>query len=373
MEVTLHDARQKPIIAILTVEDDEIQFRGNRNNFIDIIRTGKDLGFLVYIVTVRDLKFTQKRIVGFTYNMDSKIWIQQLFPLPQVIYNRIPLRKDELLPESQRVIEGCIRHPNIRIFNPSFFNKWTLFEYLKKSKITRKHIPTTRKLTNQLELGKLLRQHSVLYLKPEHGKAGVGIMRVRCIITKTLPYRLTIQDDKSSQTFKFSSLARLWSKISIYAQEEEYIMQQGIQLATVNQRPFDLRVLIQKNQKGIWDITGIGARVAGELSITTHVPRGGSIEDPEKLLCATFGIDGAKKIMARVKQAANLITRQIEKGDGHPLGEMSMDMGVDAKGSIWFFEANAKPMKFDEPHIRKKSLERLFHYSSYLCKTTGHF
>lgn len=30
-----------------------------------------------------------------------------------------------------------------------------------------------------------------------------------------------------------------------------------------------------------------------------------------------------------------------------------MDLGIDDLGEIWFFEANAKPMKFDEPQIRK--------------------
>jgi len=47
---------------------------------------------------------------------------------------------------------------------------------------------------------------------------------------------------------------------------------------------------------------------------------------------------------------------------------MSMDLGVDKQGNIWFFEANSKPMKFDEPHIRQKSLERIFQYSRFLLR-----
>ncbi len=45
-----------------------------------------------------------------------------------------------------------------------------------------------------------------------------------------------------------------------------------------------------------------------------------------------------------------------------------MDLGIDSEGVLWFFEANSRPMKFDEPLIRKKSLERIFHYSDYLIK-----
>jgi hypothetical protein len=64
-----------------------------------------------------------------------------------------------------------------------------------------------------------------------------------------------------------------------------------------------------------------------------------------------------------------MIARQIERGAGHSLAEMSMDLGVDQEGGIWFFEANAKPMKFDEPDIRRRSLDRIFQYGQYLLKT----
>lgn len=50
------------------------------------------------------------------------------------------------------------------------------------------------------------------------------------------------------------------------------------------------------------------------------------------------------------------------------LGEMSMDLGVDEEGGLWFFEANSRPMKFDEPAIRKLSLERIFQYSHHLAR-----
>ncbi len=145
-------------------------------------------------------------------------------------------------------------------------------------------------------------------------------------------------------------------------------MQQGIDLSSYRQRPFDLRVLVQKNGKGLWSIAGVGARLAGKSSITTHVPRGGSIDDPAKLLASTFGAAGSKRIIVSARRSALLIAKQIEKASGSVLGEMSMDLGVDTDGRLWFFEANSKPMKFDEPHIRKKSLENLILYSAFLSR-----
>ncbi|MFC4809276.1 YheC/YheD family protein [Paenibacillus sp. GCM10023250] len=358
----------QPVLAILTIDDELQFFRGNRENFADLIAAGRDNGFLVYVLTVKQLRIGRKSLNGYTYDAGSDTWIQSQFPFPDLIYNRIPLREDELQPEVRRKIAACMKNPKVQIFNPKFFNKWSLFKWLRQSRTTKPYIPATRRLLTLSGLGKMMQRHRFLYLKPVSGKAGKGIMTIELHPEKALPYRLKIQGNKGSTTYNCGSIVKLWSRIKKECSSERYIAQQGIQLAAYNDRSFDLRALIQKNQRGQWDISGIGARLAGSMSITTHVPRGGSIEDPEKLLVGVFGQDEANKLLTKARSAALVIARQIERGSGRRLAEMSMDLGIDQSGSIWFFEANAKPMKFDEPDIRKRSLERIFQYSSYLLR-----
>ncbi|MBJ6362058.1 YheC/YheD family protein [Paenibacillus sp. GCM10012307] len=360
--------KSKPVLAILTVEDDLQFFRGNRSNFADLLQTGKELGFITYVITTKDLRLTKPKVKGFAYSEETKTWHQRLFPLPGIIYNRIPFREDEIQPAVRRKLAAIKQHPDIHLFNPKFFDKWSLFEWLKLSKNTKSFIPSTRKLVTSAGLKRMLLKHPYLYLKPISGKAGVGIMTVLLEPEKIKPYRLKVQSKKRSVTYRCSSISSLWAKIKKQSVGASYIAQQGIELASFNDRRFDLRALVQKNRLGQWDLTGIGARVAGSSSITTHVPRGGSIEDPEKMLVSAFGSEQARKLFVRVKQTAVLIARQIERGSKSTLGEMSMDLGVDMGGNVWFFEANSKPMKFDEPHIRKKSLERIYHYGLYLNK-----
>ncbi|MFB6367153.1 YheC/YheD family protein [Paenibacillus elgii] len=362
--------REHPTLAILTHSDETRLFRGNQENFIDLIQTGAERGVLVYVMTTTDFKLSGHKAVGYTYNAADKTWRRRLFPAPHVIYNRIPYRKFELLPEVQQVIQTCMRQRRIRFFNPSFFNKWTLFEWLNHAKKTRGYIPVTKRLSSGEELDKLLAEYPFLYLKPIRGKAGKGIMKVsRSLLdTKSKIFELSIQEKTKSHISRYPSVSRLWSEVQGLIGSKDYIIQQGIPLSSYKQRPFDLRVLVQKNGKGLWSVAGIGARLAGKLSITTHVPRGGSIDDPAKLLTYSFGGPGSRRIITRAKKAALIIAKQIEKSSGHMLGEMSMDLGVDQEGHIWFFEANSKPMKFDEPPIRKKSLENLILYSIYLSK-----
>lgn len=356
------------VFAILTVDEPGGDFRGNRSNFADLIRTGQAMGFIVYVLTTKELLLHRKKLKGYLFNRETGQWQQALLPFPHIIYNRIPQREDEMQPVIRQKILACRRHSRVTLFNPSFFNKWQLFEWLRKSSRTRPFIPTTRRLVNVSGLGRLMQRHSYLYLKPESGKAGKGIMTVSVQHEKTLPYRLKIQEDKTSSTYNCASLQKLWSRIQKQSGGAAYIAQQGIRLASFKDRRFDLRALVQKNKLGVWELTGLGARLAGATSITTHVPRGGRIEDPEKLLTYSFDAEQAHMLLQKVKRTTVLIARQIERASGQRLGEMSMDLGVDNDGHLWFFEANSKPMKFDEPHIRQKSLERIFQYSAFLAR-----
>lgn len=356
-------------LAILTMPDPDLGFRGNRANFIDLIQMGKELGAFVFVITTDDLQAGGKRVNGHVYNADNGIWVRQLLPAPQVIYSRLPARTDEQLPEVQAIIADCLKRKTVRLFNPYFFNKWTLFEWLNASKETRHFIPATRRLTSPRELAEFLQSHPMVYLKPIRGKAGKGIMKLETY-TPGRKYwcKLIIQDHKKSIVTNHVNFAKLWTRIKQEMTDEDYIIQQGILLAESAGRPFDLRVLVQKNGSGKWLLTGIGARVAGSKSITTHVPRGGHIDNPKNALVSSFGERKTPAILRRVSDAALVIAKRIEKASGHKLGEMSLDLGIDRNGRIWFFEANSRPMKFDEPDIRETSLARIIEYSHYLSR-----
>ncbi|APB71791.1 endospore coat-associated protein [Paenibacillus polymyxa] len=360
-------AEHKPVVAVLTVHDEGQFFKGNQRNFRDILETGTRMGYQVYIVTVRDLKLADETVKGYVYNKSLQTWEEQNFPPPQVIYNRIPNRNYELKTSVRTKLDEISHASGIELYNPGFFNKWELFKWLRTSETTRQLVPATKRLSNLSSLGKMLSAYPYLYLKPENGKAGKGIMILKFHPDHLMAYRLTIQHDKKSVTYRSVSLSRLWGRIRREAGNSPYIIQQGIDLATYQKKPFDLRILVQKNIRGSWSITGVGARLAGKGSITTHVPRGGSVEDPFKLLSSLFGPEDSTDLLNKVKSTAIQIARQIERASGLSHGEMSMDLGVDTLGTLWFFEANAKPMKFDEPEIRQKSLRRIFQYSSFLA------
>ena len=352
-----------PLIGILTVKRGD-GFKGNKKNFIDIIQTAKRIGALVYVFNVEDIQWSTETTGAYLYNDKEEAWnYVTKMPLPHVVYNRIPYREDEERDYVQSALKQLKAMPTLHLYNSHFFNKWHLYEKLGKDARVSQYIPDSVKLTTGKDLIFMMRKHPLLYLKPIDGKAGKGIMTV-----ETEANRWVVKQKIGSKlvTKSFLSEAQLWTHLRSKLQSG-YVIQQGINLATYNDRLFDIRVLVQKDGTGTFKLSGVGIRVAGKNSITTHVPRGGSIASPEIVLKEVATEVGYQELLKRLKKTVLELASALESH--YPgLGEMSMDIGLDKQGQLWFFEANAKPMKFDEPHIRKTSLERIIEYSQYLSK-----
>lgn len=351
-----------PIVGILTV-DGPRGFKGNRKNYREIIETGYKKGVLVYVFTAESIDFQENYVNAYLFLPHKRKWIRRDMPLPDVIYNRIPYREDETRSEVKEVLD-FIETEKIPFFNPHFFDKWTLNQWLKDAPQLKRFVPETVTI-NPRNFQRLLNTNRTLYLKPIHGKAGVGFIKIEK--RKNL-YKLTFQSKHGVGFKTYRDIRSVWLSINNYIKINEYLLQKGIDLSTYNGNPFDVRVLVQKDAQGKWGLSGIGIRVAGSQSITTHVPRGGYIESVDTVFTRTFGPEYLKEWKRTIAVIAIRIAKFIEQKSGYQLGEMSLDLGIDNQGDIWFFEANSKPMEFDEPTIRRTSLLTLIDYFSYLAK-----
>src|SRR5690606_15568984 len=77
--------QQDKVFAILTSSDHNGQIRGNRRNFIDLINTGTQMGFIVYVLPVERLSLQGSRQRGFVYQHANNRWVQRLMPFPNII------------------------------------------------------------------------------------------------------------------------------------------------------------------------------------------------------------------------------------------------------------------------------------------------
>ncbi|MED4753475.1 YheC/YheD family protein [Brevibacillus choshinensis] len=354
--------RLGPLIGIMTVGEGAA-FVGNRDNFKDISLSGKKWGALVYVFTPQSINWETKKVRGYLYNDRQNIWQEAILPFPHVVYNRIPTRKAEQRPEVLNTLSRINDLPNVTLFNRCFFDKQELFQMLGNYPSVQAFLPVTKKLDTLARFRSFCTEHRFVYLKPVRGKAGEGIMRVDY---KNDVWRLERLKDQKAVTRRFTNLDDVWKHIKGLVHQKKYIMQQGIKRARYQGKPFDVRALVQKDGNGEWSVTGVGIRRAGSQSITTHVPRGGSIHSLSSVLHSLFS-DDPEKMETQIHHTCLTIARALNE-EIKDLAEMSMDLGLTEDGKLWFFEANAKPEKFDEPTIRRLSLSNLIHYAQFVSR-----
>jgi hypothetical protein len=360
-------------IAILTSADVRHGFRGNRGNFRDLIRAARNQRTLAYLVTAPALLRAMQRpshlpsaVSGFIYDESRKQWRKSIFPFPKVVYNRMPTRADERKKHVQLLIRRLLDDPRVSFFNPHFFDKSLLARWIAEDTELKSYLPSTEILRGERSFTSMVERHQEVFLKPVHGKAGSGMMQVGK--RHANEWYLKRQKGKHTLTRTFTDGHQLWLAIKTIINRKPYVMQQFVRLAQINGAVFDLRLLLQKNSVGQWSVTGIGARVAGKHSLTTHVPKGGYIASPQRILQAKLGREQTRKILLEVGKLGVRLARHIELKSGELLGEMSMDIGLDRHYRRWFFEANARPMKFDEPAIRKRSLRKWVRFCQTIAK-----
>ncbi len=343
---------------------------GQNESFPEILAVAEKMKCIAFVFSPFDIDWSKYAVWGYRYNHPSYEWERHLYPLPGVIYNRIPNRTIENREDIRDVLISLKKLYGSRFFNPCFLDKWRTHQILFNDKETREFLPDTRKLGNPGIIHDMLERYGAVYLKPKANSLGNEILRVDR--TEAGQYYFVHQTlNQERREGQVADCQQLLDQLPPVEDTGVYLVQQSVPLARCSGHPFDLRLLMQKNRRGLWQRTGLAARIAGTGSITTHLFYGGTrcqagLALREASRTHRFSLQKVEKQLKKLELA---VPAAIETYYGLPFGELEMDVGVDKKGKVWFFEANSKPFRFDEKLIRAKSLVRLMHYVHFLDNT----
>jgi glutathione synthase/RimK-type ligase-like ATP-grasp enzyme len=184
-------------------------------------------------------------------------------------------------------------------------------------------------------LNRMLKTYSRIYIKPDVGRKGNGIIRIKRLSAGE--FEITYK-----QTTSLCSRDKVYSTIEeMLNPKKKYIIQQGIDLATYRHRPFDVRVVLQK-PRGKWRATLMCAKLAPRRSsVVTNVAKGAKDYNLYKLLKRTDQSLNRSETIRDLIDASQQIAQIL--GSRFPLKILGLDMGIDKRGNIWFIEANTRP------------------------------
>ncbi|MFC3886043.1 YheC/YheD family protein [Bacillus songklensis] len=221
------------------------------------------------------------------------------------------------------------------------WNKWKHYQVMKEEEALLNYLPETQLLTEQ-SLWELMNKYNHVIIKPRQGVLGRGITQVS-FIGKDL-YEIHAENRKITLTSReevYNNLNDL-KKLLHY---KPYIVQQKIPLATIDDCPFDLRVMVQrKKNSATWVVTGKLAKVAAKGFFITNVAQ--NILPVEEAiqhssLCQIHL--QIQDLLSHIDRSALLAATQLETF--YPkYRTIGFDIGLDQKGKVWIIEANFKSM-----------------------------
>lgn len=298
-------------------------------------------GSLLYYFSIGDIHWRRKQVKGYLYDPLHREWRQHWFPLPNCIYDRcISRNKRELaLAEETRKLLSGLR--GVSFINKGSLAKWELAKALSQSPELREHLPVTLKYRTLNDMFQMLRTYGFIFLKSSHGYGGNEVLAVK---QEKNYYRLTFKK-KELVTLKIKSKKKMKTLINRLIKSKPYIVQQGIEAYKLGRWHMDLRLLLQKNEQGIWKVTYNRARIAPTTDSIINSTLATYIVD-YPLLTNQLKQHQMNRLPSEesVNQLAITIVKRIEEAFGS-YGELGLDLIIDQTGKVWFIEANSKPTK----------------------------
>jgi hypothetical protein len=340
MMSSLDFKKKDPFIGIMTSRKEGQQLIGNIPLFRSIQEELVQMGGVSVIFSAEDLSSTG--INGAIFDPNKQSWEPISAPLPQLVYNRVPFRREEATPSFIGAVQFCRKH-SIPFFNPSFLNKYESYLLFKDHPELKQFFLPTVQIRDKYQLREFLSSHQTIYIKQAASALGKGIHRIHAQNDHTISFL----DKKKQMVYKdFDHYWMMWRE-KFY--NKPYIAQQAVKPLLYNGSRFDFRILAIFD--GVKHVpVGVGVRQSGEQQLTTHIPNGGNL-----LHYSLFQtVDRDEKI----NKIVELCGKALSKKWGF-FGEFSIDLGLTTDEEYVIYEINSKPMSFDEEDIEKKRIRML--------------
>lgn len=212
-------------------------------------------------------------------------------------------------------------------------SKWVKTSVLRQDGRVAQHIPETR-IFSPGNLSAMLSRYGKVVLKPVVGTGGQGvIMVIQSGSTYTIRHR--------RQVTRYHSFNRMLAAVGAIRRKRSYLVQRGINLATINGRPIDYRVKVVK-QNNRWITRSMVGRLANPGMFVTNLCRGGT------MLSSAQGIRrslSGSLVRSKKNEMRNITRISIQLMERHfpGIGELGFDYGFDRSGRLWIFEVNTRP------------------------------
>jgi len=230
-------------------------------------------------------------------------------------------------------------------------NKWKMYLLMKKNRKLSKYLVDT-KLWSKKNLYTMLSSYKYVVVKPNRGLKATNIY---FISEKEEDYEIQIYERK----YYFLKREEVYKFMQDKIGQVTYIIQNHIEMAKIDRRPFDIRVIIQrKSLSSPWTATAYKIRVAKDGRRVTNASKGGTV--------LTFKVamnkcnipnDIKNNLLEHIKEVSILASKTL--GPYYSNKRLfGIDIGIKEDGSLHIFEINRRPLLKGFSKLQQKKIRR---------------
>ncbi|MGM0750712.1 MAG: YheC/YheD family protein [Bacillota bacterium] len=286
-------------------------------------------------------------------------------PKPPIIHNRTFTGKVSAKKKMRK-----LKEEGIVFFNEkNRYKKIRINNILRRNKKLVPHIPETVKASKE-NLQMMMDKYDELIIKPNSGSLGIGIAKLSRLSDQEWEFSYRRQKEMVKERFSITWPFFLLKLIA----NPRTIIQKRIPLAKSKGGVFDLRVSVQKNDSGEWQMTGVVGKVAKKDWYLTNVARGGSCYSLPELLQDLPHLK-EDQVFEDIKRLSLNVALQLEK-ELPKMADLGLDIGLTNEGFPMFIECNGRDLRVtfrnaDMQEEWKKTHATPIGYASFLYEKRG--
>lgn len=290
----------------------------------------QQIGGVVAAFSLEGIDPSKNTIDGYIFNPETNKWDQGVYSCPASVFKIIYIDKSW-----RNYFQTVLGN---RIFNSYVFNKWEMYKWLSEIPQLKQYLPETTLYKNPQTLESFLELHKQIYVKPVNGSMGLGIYKVSKTGNNLI---IDYDQDGVHHQFSLSNSFELAEFFRSQFKRKKYILQQAINMISSEGRKIDFRIVLTKNQAGVWKDLIMVAKYGKSGSTVTNIKSGGSAEIGEITLKKIFNLSDEEISQWRNKISLIVLeaVKSIEELGVH-CGNLGADIAIDEEKRIWIIEMN---------------------------------
>ncbi|KPV57278.1 endospore coat-associated protein [Paenibacillus sp. A3] len=303
---------------------------------------GQKLGVDVFVFTPDDVDDNRTRIHALVYNKATRSWTRRWVGFPPIVYDRCRYHGAD---NYRKITRFRQKYTNLRYLSRPLANKWTVHCLLSENENIAPHLPSTVHYKSRKQLEQFLKKYPIVYMKPKSGTGGRGIVRLQRL--RGSSGYLMQGRDANRRILPATKVpaAQIPTRLAGWGLQSKYIVQQGIPLELKDGRVHDFRMLVQKDGKGMWQVTGCAGRIGPPFSVTSNLHGGGTAISMETMLKNRFRTEETVKSIKETAYTLGIHIAQHLEAKFGTFCEAGIDLAVDPSGHVWLLEVNPKPSR----------------------------